>query len=175
MRTPHLGNMQLTSSCIQSAIAVVTLEMFCFLVRDEDLQVVKVTFAVVAPRTVQELLERGTASFFTHCSVNSQSDSKTVKVWWLQRRRGLLSSQIQKLAITDEAKPLSRASRASYASRGKLRTKREVRTRLPVSNATINNRGKEDRGKIKEQERLPLWQYVCTHEHSFCFNIRALP
>jgi hypothetical protein len=73
--------MQLTSSSIQSAIAVVTLEMFCFLMRDEDLQVVKVTFAVIAPWALQELLERGTASFFTHCSADGdQNDLKPVKV-----------------------------------------------------------------------------------------------
>jgi hypothetical protein len=49
--------------------------------RDEDLQVVKVTFAVIAPWALQELLERGTASFFTHCSADGdQNDLKPVKV-----------------------------------------------------------------------------------------------
>lgn len=62
--------MNLTSSCIQSAIAVVTLEMLCFLMGDKDLQVVKVALAVVAPRTVKKLLEGGTTSLFAHCTVD---------------------------------------------------------------------------------------------------------
>lgn len=53
MRPSYLDEMQLTSGSIQSAIAVVTLEMLSFLMRDEDLQVVKVTFAVVAPWTIE--------------------------------------------------------------------------------------------------------------------------
>lgn len=74
MRPPYLDKMQLTSGCIQSAIAVVTLEMLSFLMRNEDLQVVKVPFAVVAPWAIEELLERGTASFFTHCSVDGDKE-----------------------------------------------------------------------------------------------------
>ena len=66
--------MQLTSGSIQSAMAVVTLEMLSFLVRNEDLQVVKVTFTVVAPWAIEELLERGTASFFTHCGVDRDKE-----------------------------------------------------------------------------------------------------
>ena len=53
MRRPYLDKIQLTSSSVQSAIAVVTLEMLSFLVRDEDLQVIEVTFAVVAPWAIE--------------------------------------------------------------------------------------------------------------------------
>lgn len=53
MRPPYVGEMQLTSRSIQSAIAVVTLEMLSFLMRDENLQVIEVTFAVVAPWAIE--------------------------------------------------------------------------------------------------------------------------
>lgn len=53
MRPPYLDKMQRTSCSIQSAIAVVTLEMLSFLMRDEDLQVIEVTFAVVAPWAIE--------------------------------------------------------------------------------------------------------------------------
>ena len=70
MSSLDLDKMQLTSGSVQSAMAVVTLEMLSFLMRDENLQVIKVTFTVVAPWAIEELLERRTASFFAHCSVN---------------------------------------------------------------------------------------------------------
>lgn len=53
MRPPYVGEMQLTSRSIQSAIAVVTLEMLSFLMRDENLQVIEVTFTVVAPWAIE--------------------------------------------------------------------------------------------------------------------------
>jgi len=40
--------------------------MLRLLVGDENLQVVEIALAVVAPWTVQELLEGGTASFLAH-------------------------------------------------------------------------------------------------------------
>lgn len=110
--------MQLTSGSVQSAMAVVTLEMLSFLVRDENLQVIEVTFTVVAPWAIEKLLERGTASFFTHCGVDvnrdkidsddvnrDKGDFKNRKICVrLQRRdEGRYVSQIRKLAMMDEA------------------------------------------------------------------------
>lgn len=46
--------------------------MFRFLMRDQDLQVVKVAFAVIAPGSRKELVDLGTISLillFGHCSV----------------------------------------------------------------------------------------------------------
>jgi hypothetical protein len=43
--------------------------MLGFLMRDEDLEIIKVTFAVVAPWAIKGLLE-GEATFFDHCSVS---------------------------------------------------------------------------------------------------------
>jgi hypothetical protein len=47
-------------------MAVVTFEMFRLLMRDEDLQVIEVTLAIIAPGTIQELRERRTTSFLAH-------------------------------------------------------------------------------------------------------------
>jgi hypothetical protein len=56
-------NLQTTSG-VEAAIAVVTLEVLCFLVRDEDFLVVKVALAVVAPRARDEVLDIGTVALF---------------------------------------------------------------------------------------------------------------
>ena len=40
--------------------------MLCFLVIDEDLQVVKVPFAIVAPRPLEDLFESWMASLLAH-------------------------------------------------------------------------------------------------------------
>ena len=54
--------LMLASCRIQSAAASVTLEVFGFLMGDENLQVIKVTLAVVAPRPSEDLLDVGVLS-----------------------------------------------------------------------------------------------------------------
>jgi len=51
-----------TSCRVQSATASVTLEVFGFLMRDENLQIIEVTLAVVAPRPSEDLLDIGVLS-----------------------------------------------------------------------------------------------------------------
>jgi hypothetical protein len=51
-----------TSCCVQSAAASVTLEVFGFLMRDENLQIIEVTLTVVAPRPSEDLLDIGVLS-----------------------------------------------------------------------------------------------------------------
>lgn len=52
----------LTSRRIQSAAASVTLEVFGLLMGDENLQIIKVTLAVVTPRSSEDLLDVGILS-----------------------------------------------------------------------------------------------------------------
>jgi len=47
----------LTASSVQTATAFVTLEVLCLLMRDEDFQIVKVAFAVVAPWALEDVLD----------------------------------------------------------------------------------------------------------------------
>jgi hypothetical protein len=47
----------LTSCRVKSATASVTLEVFGFLMGDENLQIIEVTLAVVAPRPSEDLLD----------------------------------------------------------------------------------------------------------------------
>lgn len=56
----------LTSCSVQSAPTFVTLEVLGSLVKGEDLQVVEITLAVVAPRPLQELLQGRATSFLAH-------------------------------------------------------------------------------------------------------------
>jgi len=61
---------ELTSSGVQAAIATITFEVLCFLVRDQNLEVVEVALAVVAPWTLQLFAEVGKAAFLVlrrHC------------------------------------------------------------------------------------------------------------
>ena len=57
----------LTSRRVQSTAASVALEVFGFLMGDENLQIIKVTLAVVAPRPGEDLLDVGILSLaFAH-------------------------------------------------------------------------------------------------------------
>lgn len=56
----------LTSCSVQSAPTFVTLEVLGSLVQGEDLQVVEITLAVVAPWPLQELLQGRTTSLLAH-------------------------------------------------------------------------------------------------------------
>lgn len=63
------GDRRLTAGCVQAPPASVAFEVFRFLVRDQDLEIVKVALAVVAPRSSEELFQGGTAPFLAHDEV----------------------------------------------------------------------------------------------------------
>lgn len=67
----------LTSSCIQTTPASVAFEMLCLLVIDEDLEVVEVTFAIIAPWSRQDFFHIRMASFLLRhlvpCGYDGQS------------------------------------------------------------------------------------------------------
>ena len=52
-----MEGVHLTSCCVQSSATSLTFEMLCFLMVYQDLQVVKVSLTVVAPRSSQGLLD----------------------------------------------------------------------------------------------------------------------
>ena len=58
-RQINYGSRALTAGCIESAAASLALEVFCFLVIDQDLEIVKVALAVVAPRPRENLRQVG--------------------------------------------------------------------------------------------------------------------
>ena len=62
----HLLGCKLTSGGIQSATTSLTLEVLGFLMQGQNLQVIKVTLTIVAPRTSQEFFQGGTASLLSH-------------------------------------------------------------------------------------------------------------
>ena len=53
---------QPTSSCVQTAPTSVAFEMLCFLMIDENLEVVKITFTVIAPWSRQDFFDIWVAS-----------------------------------------------------------------------------------------------------------------
>jgi hypothetical protein len=53
-----------TAGGVEATIALLALEVLCFLVRDEDFLVVEVALAVVAPRARDDLLDIGTVALF---------------------------------------------------------------------------------------------------------------
>lgn len=50
--------------------------MFGFLVRDENLEIVKIALAVIAPRPIQQLVQRRATSFLAHCGVRMSQNLK---------------------------------------------------------------------------------------------------
>ena len=62
-----------TACCIQSSCTSLALEVFCLLMVDEDLEVVKIPLAVITPGPCEDLLDvRVLALRFTHCSSNDR-------------------------------------------------------------------------------------------------------
>lgn len=55
----NYGSSGLTASCIESATASLAFEVFCFLVIDQDLEIVEVALAVVAPGPRENLSQVG--------------------------------------------------------------------------------------------------------------------
>lgn len=73
--------MRLTSSSIQPPPASVALEVLRLLVRDEDLQVIKVAFAVVAPWATKELFEvRVSTLLLSHGVVDNSKSNMDIRV-----------------------------------------------------------------------------------------------
>lgn len=56
------GNSARTSSCVEPPSTTVALEVLCLLMRDQELQIFKVSLAVVTPWSRQELLDIGLLS-----------------------------------------------------------------------------------------------------------------
>jgi hypothetical protein len=66
-----MGLLARTSCCVQPPATAVALEVLGLLMRDEELQILKVSLAVVAPRARQELLHVGLLSLLLpHCYVS---------------------------------------------------------------------------------------------------------
>ncbi len=64
----YRNGFRLTTSRVEPPSASLTLEMLGFLMIDEDFQVIEVPFAIVAPRTGQDLVEvRMLSLCLDHC------------------------------------------------------------------------------------------------------------
>ena len=77
-----------TSSCVQSPPTSIALEMFGFLVRDQNLQIIEVALAIVTPRAAENFFEiRMTALFLTHgeCGYTERLVLGKCKLWDLGR------------------------------------------------------------------------------------------
>lgn len=57
-----------TSCSIESSVASLALEMLCFLMLNQDAQIVEVALAVIAPRSSEDILDVGVLSLLlAHC------------------------------------------------------------------------------------------------------------
>lgn len=57
---------KLTTRGVQLAMTALAFKMFRFLMKCQDLEIIKVALAVVAPRTSQELIQCRSTSFLSH-------------------------------------------------------------------------------------------------------------
>lgn len=66
----NLRHMDRQPACrVQAPAASFALEVFCFLVVDQNLEIIEIALAIITPRSGELLLNVGMASLFlTHCS-----------------------------------------------------------------------------------------------------------
>ena len=80
-----------TSSSIQSASTSLAFEVLGFLMQSENLEIVKVTLTVIAPRSSQDLIQGGTTTLLlSHCECQlKKTHASTEKEVLVMEWRGI--------------------------------------------------------------------------------------